>query len=93
VIVSESDSNLPGMAADEHTAQANAAVKVPADNVGPMAVDAGAIADEPDINELVPSRIKSTNPHHQPRNLTVGQRAKFRQIAIGSRQAKLAAMS
>ncbi len=42
-------------------------------------------------DEVVPSRIKSTNPHHRPRSLTVGERAQFRDIALRARQAKLAA--
>lgn len=45
-----------------------------------------------DSDEIVPSRIKSTNPHHQPRDLTARQRAQFRNIAVKSRQAKLDAM-
>ncbi|MFN6551420.1 DNA cytosine methyltransferase [Mycolicibacterium septicum] len=44
----------------------------------------GQLADE-----IVPSRIRSTNPHHQPRDLTAGQRAQFRRIAINARQAKV----
>ncbi len=47
---------------------------------------------DPADDEIVPSRIKSTNPHHQPRSLTAGERAQFRRIAIKSRQAKLEAM-
>lgn len=43
-------------------------------------------------DEIVPSRIKSTHPHHRPRSLTVDQRDQFRRIAIKSRQAKQAAM-
>jgi DNA (cytosine-5)-methyltransferase 1 len=45
-----------------------------------------------ELDEVVPSRIKSTNPHHQPRELTVRQRAQFRSIAVKARQAKLDAM-
>lgn len=41
-----------------------------------------------DDDEFVPSRIKSTNPHHQPRRLTASQRQKFRETAVKSRQAK-----
>jgi len=50
-------------------------------------------ATEPAWDEVVPSRIRSNNPHHQPRNLTAGERARFRNIAIRSREAKLAAMN
>ena len=53
-----------------------------------------SMPDVPDdeSDEVVPSRIKSRNPHHQPRNLTVRQRAQFRDIAVIARQAKLDAM-
>ena len=40
---------------------------------------------------VVPSKIRSKHPHHQPRELTVAERAQFRRIAIDARKAKLAA--
>ncbi|MBX5333293.1 DNA (cytosine-5-)-methyltransferase [Rhodococcus fascians] len=55
---------------------------------------AGAVDPvDPEDDPFVPSRIKSTNPHHQPRLLTVSQREVFRQTAVQSRLAKLAALS
>ena len=49
-----------------------------------------SVLDPDDPADLVvPSRIKSTNQHHQPRDLTAGQRARFRAIALKSRRAKL----
>ena len=40
-----------------------------------------------------PSRIPSTHPHHQPRDLTAEQRDAFRRSAVLSRLAKQAALS
>ncbi|RJK92516.1 DNA (cytosine-5-)-methyltransferase [Vallicoccus soli] len=53
-------------------------------------------ADEPHDPRpvlLVPSRIASTHPHHEPRALTAEQRAAFRQIARLSRSTKAAALA
>jgi DNA (cytosine-5)-methyltransferase 1 len=40
-----------------------------------------------------PSRIRSTHPHHQPRDLSPQQREAFRRTAVLSRQARLAALA
>jgi DNA (cytosine-5)-methyltransferase 1 len=40
-----------------------------------------------------PSRIPSSHPHHQPRDLPAHQREAFRQIAVLSRRAKAAALA
>ncbi|NKR27508.1 DNA (cytosine-5-)-methyltransferase [Rhodococcus hoagii] len=58
-----------------------------------MTAGASASAAEPNDDPIVPSRIKSTNPHHRPRSLTVSQREAFRQMSIQSRQAKLQALT
>lgn len=50
----------------------------------------GNSADDAD-DPIVPSKIPSTNPFHRPRDLTASQREAFRQTALRSRQAKLAA--
>ncbi len=40
-----------------------------------------------------PSRIPSSDPHHQPRDLSAQEREAFRQMALLSRRAKAAAMA
>lgn len=47
--------------------------------------------NEADEN-VVPSRIPSTHPQHQPRSLTEAERARFRSTAKRARRAKAAAM-
>jgi DNA (cytosine-5)-methyltransferase 1 len=44
-------------------------------------------------NDLVASRVKSTDPLHEPRFLTAAQREAFRQRSRESRRARVAAMS
>lgn len=55
------------------------------------------LLDEQDLrllgtDELVPSVIPSTGPHHRPRALTAAQRQVFRERSAASRAAKQAAM-
>ncbi|MFJ4693591.1 DNA cytosine methyltransferase [Streptomyces sp. NPDC088766] len=42
---------------------------------------------------IVPSRIRSTSPFHQPRDLTEAQREKFRQMSRESREARRSALA
>jgi len=61
----------------------------------PAAKPAGTASDRGPMRRVVnaPSRIPSTHPHHQPRDLTAEQRNAFRRTAVLSRLAKQAASS
>ncbi|MGA5341213.1 DNA cytosine methyltransferase [Streptomyces griseoincarnatus] len=50
-----------------------------------------ALAEDNDV--VVPSKIPSTSPFHQPRDLTVAERERFRRIARESRLARESALS
>ncbi|WP_282704275.1 DNA (cytosine-5-)-methyltransferase [Streptomyces sp. CC219B] len=52
---------------------------------------AQAATEEEDV--VVPSRIPSTSPFHQPRALTASERERFRRIAQESRKARQSALS
>lgn len=49
--------------------------------------------DGPMALRHAPSRIPSSHPHHQPRDLSAQQREAFRQMAVLSRRAKAAALA
>ncbi len=49
--------------------------------------------DRPTPLRHAPSRIQSSHPHHQPRDLSAQQREAFRQTALLSRRAKAAALA
>lgn len=50
-----------------------------------------SVADGDDV--LIPSRIPSTSPFHQPRLLTAGERERYRRIAQESRRARQSALA
>ena len=60
-------------------------------------VEVDLLDDQPEASPVTlrhaPSRIPSSHPYHQPRDLSAQQREAFRQMAVLSRRAKAAALS